>query len=144
MTLKNAFALTIIVGTSMAFTGCSASDSSSPATPATESMMPLQGHELAALTTVVDQKDQNISLAIPLRGGDYAVALECSGKDTLSTIAWQSDDKKENGEISVPCTFEGVNVREQISLNGYSSSLTFVTSELQGYELTVSIASTAN
>lgn len=76
MTLKNAFALTIIVGTSMAFTGCSASDSSSPATPATESMMPLQGHELAALTTVVDQKDQNISLAIPLRGGDYAVALE--------------------------------------------------------------------
>ncbi|MGO3508028.1 MAG: hypothetical protein ACTIND_01825, partial [Glutamicibacter arilaitensis] len=89
-----AFALTIIVGTSMAFTGCSASDSSSPATPATESMMPLQGHELAALTTVVDQKDQNISLAIPLRGGDYTVALECSGKDTSSTIAWQSDDKK--------------------------------------------------
>jgi hypothetical protein len=144
MTLKNAFALTIIVGASMAFTGCSASDSSSAGTPATESMMPLQDHELAAISTVVEQKDQNISLAIPLRGGDYTIALECSGKDTLSTIAWQSDDEKENGEFSVPCTIEGAKVREQISLNGYSSSLTFITSELQGHELKVSIASTAN
>lgn len=142
MTLKNAFVLVALVGTSMAFTGCSVSESSSPTPLTAESVMPLQDHELAAITTEVDKKDQKISLAVPLRGGKYAVALECSGKDTMSTIAWQSDGKRDNGEISVPCTLEGADVREQISLNGYSSSLTFVTSELQGHELTVSIAPT--
>lgn len=106
-------------------------------------MMPLQDHELAAISTEIDRKDQEVSLAIPLRGGDYEVAFECSGKDTMSSIAWQSDDKKEKGEISVPCTLDGANVREQISLNGYSSSLTFVARQLQGHELTVSIASNA-
>ena len=143
MTLKNAFALIALVGTSMAFTGCSVSDSSSPPPPGTDSMMPLQDHELAAISTEIDRKDQNISFAIPLRGGKYTVVLECSGEDMSSSIAWQSDEKPDKGEISVPCTHDGANAREEISLNGYSSSLTFVAKELQGHELTVSIASNA-
>ena len=144
MRLKNAFALVALVGTSVTYTGCSVSDSSSPTPPDTESMMPIQAQELAAITTAVDKKDQEISLAIPLRGGEYTVAFDCSGKDTMSTIVWHSDEKRDNGEISIPCTTDGANVREQISLNSYSSSLIFVTSELQGHELTVSIGSTSD
>jgi len=104
----------------------------------------MQSHELVAIATTVEDEDQKISLAVPLQGGSYSVILECSGENNSSVITWQSDKKQNHGQITVPCNREGGMVREQITLDGYSNSLTFVTRNLVGHELKVSVAPVAS
>lgn len=143
MKLKEALPLAFVVGISVAFTGCSVSDSNAPTRKSSETLEPMQSHELVAIATTVEDEDQKISLAVPLQGGSYSVILECSGENNSSVITWQSDKKQNHGEITVPCTREAGVVREQITLDGYSNSLTFVTRNLVGHELKVSVAPVA-
>lgn len=102
--------------------------------------MSLQKNEIATTKTTIEEKIQTVSVGIPLNGGQYSAVLGCKGKDTSSTVVWQDDTHRDQGKIKVICTPEGETVQEQIDVNGFSSSLSFIVNELQGQDLSVSIA----
>jgi len=95
---------------------------------------------LVSIGTEVDQPNQELSLGFPLNGGQYSLAMQCCGEDTSSTIKWTSSDRSDHGEINVPCSADGNVVHQEISLGGYSRSLSFDVSGLQGQLLQVSVA----
>lgn len=99
-----------------------------------------QEHELASIGTEVTQPNQELSLGVPLNGGQYSLALQCSGEERSSTIEWSTSDRLDHGEIEVPCSSDGSVVHQELSLDGYTRSLSFDVSGLQGQRLHVSVA----
>ncbi|KSU66519.1 hypothetical protein [Arthrobacter sp. NIO-1057] len=99
-----------------------------------------QEHELAFIRTEVTQPNQELSLGFPLNGGQYSLAMQCSGEERSSTIEWNTSDSSDHGEINVPCSSDGNVVHQEISLGGYSRLLSFDVSGLQGQLLQVSVA----
>lgn len=99
-----------------------------------------QEHELVSIRTEVTQPNQELSLGFPLNGGQYSLAMQCSGEERSSTIEWNTSDSSDHGEINVPCSSDGNVVHQEISLGGYSRLLSFDVSGLQGQLLQVSVA----
>ncbi|MHA6966881.1 hypothetical protein ACX5K5_04125 [Glutamicibacter bergerei] len=142
MRSKSTLIFATIVALALSFTGCSVgkSEISTPSTG--PSLVPMQKNEIAATKTTIEEKIQTVSVGIPLNGGQYSPVLGRKGEDTSSTVVWQDDKHQDQGKIKVICTPEGGTVQEQIDVNGFSSSLSFIVNELQGRDLSVSIAPT--
>ncbi|QIV87881.1 hypothetical protein [Glutamicibacter mishrai] len=119
---------------SLCLGGCSANDIQASADALH------QEHELVSIGTEVTQPNQELSLGFPLNGGQYSLAMQCSGEERSSTIEWNTSDSTDHGEINVPCSSDGNVVHQEITLGSYSQSLNFVAAELQGQRLQVSVA----
>ncbi|WP_334123804.1 hypothetical protein [Glutamicibacter sp.] len=103
-----------------------------------------QENELASISSVVTQQNQELSLGFPLDGGQYSLALQCSGKHSASTITWSSSHGSDQGTVDLTCAPEARVVHQEMTLNGYSASLSFIAHDLQGQTLHVSVAAVAD
>lgn len=100
----------------------------------------LQGHEIAVLSTVVQNNNQEISIGRAIAGGRYSIAVRCNGQDQATHIPWAGGTENNRGQLEILCSPESPVRYAEIELPDYAEAVSFQLQQLRASEVTISIA----
>ena len=118
--------------------GCSAIDDAQSGSAT--SLQQVQKNELFALKIAVESDAQSFSVGSHLQGGDYSLAMKCTGPDISSKIRWKTADGHYGGNAEVECAPHGSFQFDNIRFDKYADSLIFETDNISHRTITVSLA----
>ncbi|WP_404289454.1 hypothetical protein [Glutamicibacter arilaitensis] len=131
-------AAALVVATQMV--ACNATGDIRPAGSNDDAPPSLQGHEVAVLSTVVQNNNQEVSIGRAITGGRYSIAVQCNGQDQATHIPWAGGTENNRGQLEIHCSPKSPVTYAEIELPDYAEAVSFQLQLLRASEVTISIA----